>query len=278
MKLAEKLWHYVSLLSLDVALGAMAGLLFFSQLLRVDIGWQIFLLLGLAVWSIYTGDHLWDANQAKVLVSHRHSFHAKNKKTLSGILLLVVLLGMTLAFRILGLGKEFYLSVILGGVILLTMILLRKAGRASGYLKEFSTSVFYVLGIAWIPMLRANPEDLILKPLLFFLFFIALAFLNLLMLAELDRKDDRAQGFASVAAMMDPGKLILGIRRLNFLLIFLGLAGFILLNSFYRPFTCVLMLIALIHFLSFFRTNLSAEAKRKRMEASFLLPWLLLVL
>lgn len=278
MKLAEKFWHYVSLLSLDVALGAMGGLLFFAQLLEVEIAWQVFLLLGMAVWSIYTGDHLWDANQAKVLVSHRHSFHAQNKKTLSGILLLVVLLGMIMAFRFLGLGKEFYLSMGLGGVIILTMILLRKAGKASGYLKELSTSVFYVLGVAWIPILRANPQDLVLKPVLFFLFFVALAFLNLLMLAEIDRKDDRAQGFASVAAMVDPSKLIQGIRRLNFLLIFLGLAGFIFLNSFYRPFTCVLMLIALIHFLSFFRTNLSAEAKRKRMEASFLLPWLLLVL
>ncbi|MDX5338080.1 MAG: UbiA family prenyltransferase [Cyclobacteriaceae bacterium] len=278
MKLAEKLWQYVSLLSIDVVLGAMAGQMFFSRLLRVEVEASMFLLLGLAVWSIYTGDHLWDAIQAKELRSPRHRFHASHRKSLSLGLILSILAGLALAFQTLGLEKEFIWSLMLGIVIFLTMYLLRKAGRASGYLKELSTAVFYVLGISWIPILRADLKDLLGKPLLFLLFFAALAFMNLWMLAIMDQEDDQAQGFPSMAGLLDSHRLILGVRKFNFFLIIIGLAGFILLNSYFRPFASVLLLIALVHYLIFFRAKISQEEKRKRMEASFLLPWLLLVL
>ena len=266
------------MLSIDVVLGAMAGLLFFSRLLRVEVEAPLFLLLGVAVWCIYTGDHLFDAIQARELVSPRHKFHARHQKPLAIGLIIGVSVGLALAFQTLGLGKEFTWSLGLGLVIILTMFLLRKAGQASAYWKELSTAIFYVLGISWIPLLRADAQDLFGKPLFFFFYFTALAFMNLLMLAVLDQKEDRAQGFPSLPGMLGSDQVLMGVRRINFFLIFVGLAGFILINSYYRPFACVVLSMALVHYLSFFRQSLPADVKRKRMEASFLLPWLLLVL
>jgi hypothetical protein len=278
MKLAKSIWKYVSLLSLDVVFGAMAGMLFFSRLLRVDHTPEIYLLLGMAVWCIYTGDHLLDARQAERLVSPRHQFHRKYKNLLFTSLLILIFSGVFGAISVFGWGKELILSVALGAFIVMTMILLRKAGKAAGFLKEFSTAVFYVLGVAWIPLLRMDLLEFNWKISAFVVIYILLALLNLLMLSVLDRSDDQDQGFSSAASRIDPFQLVGAIRRLNFLLIFLCLGGFIFLNSFFRPYACMLLLMALVHYLSFFNSEIGNEAKRKRMEASFLLPWLLLVI
>jgi hypothetical protein len=278
MKMLKTIWKYVSLSSLDVVFGAMAGMLFFSKLLRVDNSPELYLLLGMAVWCIYTGDHLLDARQADRVVSPRLQFHRKYQAILSLVLLLLVSMGLIGAYSVFGMERELLLSVALGSFILLTMVLLRKAGQSAGFLKELSTAVFYVLGIAWIPLLRMDIIEFTWKIPAFLLFYILLALLNLLMLSVLDRREDLAQGFSSAASFLNPIKLSGAIRRLNFILIFLCLAGFIFLNSFFRPYSCILLVMALIHYLSFFNVRISPDIKRKRMEASFLLPWLLLVL
>ncbi|WP_111670843.1 hypothetical protein [Algoriphagus litoralis] len=278
MAFLQSMYRTFSRLSLDVVGGALAGLLFFSKLFHTELDPLVYQLLGMAVWCIYTLDHVLDSRQLTSPVSSRFAFYQK----FGGILMLFVvpiaLCGLFLAYRVLGLGGEFYLSIGFGAIILLTMLLVRKAGKAAGLIKEFSTAVFYVLGIAWIPLLRLEGIDLTWQNLLFIPAYIGLAFLNLLMFSFLDRKEDETHGFASAALTVEPGKLLIWIRRLAFLLIFLSLAGFIFLPSFYRPFACVLLLMLLVHYLTFFATGISIEAKRGRMEASFMFPVLLLLL
>jgi hypothetical protein len=96
------------------------------------------------------------------------------------------------------------------------------------------------------------------------------------MLSFLDREEDREDGFLSIAQVYPPLHLIQWIRRLSFLGIFASLAVFILLPSFYRPFSCLLLLLLLVHYLTFFQTQLSSAQKRQRMELAFWIPWLLL--
>lgn len=277
MKVARILWQYISFLSLDVVFGAMGGMLFFSGLLDVHIAAEIYLLLGTAVWCIYTGDHLLDARQARELVSPRHQFHQKYQWILLIEVFVFAVLGIGSAMRFLGWGKELYYSVLLGLLILGMMILLRKAGKAAGLLKELSTAVFYVLGVAWIPLLRTDRMELHWKSLSFLACYMALAFLNLLMLSLLDQKEDRTQGFSSAASILGSEKLETLVKRLNLILIFLGLVGSIFLQSYYRPYSFVLLGMVLVHYLTFFNKQISPEAKRKRMEAAFLIPWLLLL-
>ena len=274
----KSLFQYISWLSIDVVFGALAGLLFFSKLFRVDVEPAIYLLLGSAVWCIYTLDHILDAKSGVAPLLDRYAFHQKNRAILTGCVLVAAILGLGLAFFTFGLGKELFWSVSLGGLILATMFLIRKAGKSAGLLKEISTGVFYVLGIAWIPLLRIDSMDLSYVLAALLLGYSLLAVINLLMLAVLDAKEDQIQGFPSAVHVFSLVKLVEVIRKLTFLLIFASLSGFIFLNSVYRPFACIMLLMALVHYLTFFQADLSSEQKRMRTEASFMLPGLLLFL
>jgi hypothetical protein len=276
MLLLEKIHLRLSWLSIDVVLGALAGLVFFSKLLRIELESQVFLLLGLAVWSIYTADHLLDSHKkTEVDLSLRHFFHLKYKNSLRIILVLVLICGLILAYYTFGLGSELVWSLILGTMISVSMLLIRLGGRSMVWAKEISIALFYVLGIAWIPLLRVKVLDLNWEIIFFLGSYTLLALINLLILSHLDRGYDQRSGFLSSALLFLPIKFIGLIRKLCFLSLLIGLASFILLPSFYRPFACILMVMALVHYLAFFNPKLSAEKVRLRTEAVFILPVLL---
>jgi hypothetical protein len=276
MLLLEKIHLRLSWLSIDVVLGALAGLVFFSKLLRIELESQVFLLLGLAVWSIYTADHLLDSHKkTEVDLSPRHFFHLKYKNSLRIILVLVLICGLILAYYTFGLGSELVWSLILGTMISVSMLLIRLGGRSMVWAKEISIALFYVLGIAWIPLLRVKVLDLNWEIIFFLGSYTLLALINLLILSHLDRGYDQRSGFLSSALLFLPIKFIGLIRKLCFLSLLIGLASFILLPSFYRPFACILMVMALVHYLAFFNPKLSAEKVRLRTEAVFILPVLL---
>ena len=278
MNFLQKISHYISWLSIDVVLGAMAGMLFFSELVHVQLDWGIYVLLGLAVWSIYTLDHLVDARRVSEDLSPRHQLHRRFGKILWVLVLLAVGLGSLGAYWLLGLGRELLLSGLLAGFIVVSRVLIRKAGASLSWLKELSIAVYYVLGISWIPLLRAEAVDRVWEVFAFFGGYLVLAFLNLLILSFLDRKQDQAAGFVSAVQAIPPVRMLELIRRLAFALIFLSLAAFILFPSFYRAFSCLILLMSLIHYLNFFNGQLSDQDKRRRMEVAFLIPVLLLFL
>ena len=263
-----------SWLSLDVVFGAMASMYFFQELVHVQLEWPIFVLLGLAVWTIYSLDHLLDARQSKGSNSPRRVFYRQNKLVLSLGILVAVVAGLTGAFYWLGWGKELQLTL----VLVLAMGGCRWAIQKLGplVLKEVSIALFYVVGVLWLPILRSEAQDLSWQALAFATVFFLLALLNLWMLSFLDREEDRQDGFVSIAMLFPPLQIVQWIRKLSFLGIFGTMASFILLPSFYRPFSCILLLMFLGHYLTFFQSQLPVTQKRQRMELAFWLPWLLL--
>lgn len=276
MNFLLKLFRYFSWLSIDVVFGAMAGMLFFEKLLHVSLQWPAYILLALAVWSIYTLDHLLDVRKNYSPLSERRTFHLKYWKKLVFLLFIAVILGLLGAFWWFAWGRELQLTLGLVVMILGSKFLIRTAGP--GWMKELSIASFYVVGIAWLPLLRSGSVDLVWQNLAFLPMYVSLAFLNLLMLSFLDQDEDQKSGFFSALSSLHPVLLIQWIRRLAFAIILITLGGFIFLTSIYRPFACALLLIALIHYLTFFQAGLSPEQKRMRMEASFMLPALLLFL
>jgi hypothetical protein len=274
MRLIQQFFTLFSWLSLDVVIGAMASLYFFQELLHVSLDWPAFVLLGFAVWTIYNLDHLLDARKITNTSSPRRAFHRKYQVILGVGILIAVLSGLVGAFYWMGWAKEFQLTLILA----LSMFGCRWAIQKFGpvLLKEVSIALFYVVGTIWLPLLRAEAADLTWAVLIFAALFFVMALLNLWMLSFLDREEDRQDGFLSIAQVYPSLQLIQWIRSLSFLGIFATLAVFILLPSFYRPFSCLLLLLLLVHYLTFFQTRLSSTQKRQRMELAFWIPWLLL--
>jgi len=274
MRLMRRFFTLFSWLSLDVVIGAMASLYFFQELLHVSLDWHAFVLLGLAVWTIYTLDHVLDARKIANTSSSRRAFHRKYQVALGVGILFAVVSGLAGALIWMGWGKEFQLTLILALAMFGCRWAIQKFGPV--LLKEVSIALFYVVGTIWLPLLRAEAADLTWAVLIFAALFFVLALLNLWMLSFLDREEDRQDGFLSIAQVYPSLQLIQWIRSLSFLGIFATLAVFILLPSFYRPFSCLLLLLLLVHYLTFFHTRLSSAQKRQRMELAFWIPLLLL--
>src|SRR5690606_20107856 len=99
---------------------------FFDRLVRAELGIILYILLGLAVWCIYTFDHLLDAKQiGKQASTFRHAFHQKNFKVLGIMLFSVGSLGLSLAFMMLRIKYIIGFGLALGVLIFLIFILLK---------------------------------------------------------------------------------------------------------------------------------------------------------
>ncbi|MCU0402218.1 MAG: hypothetical protein MUE75_14635, partial [Algoriphagus sp.] len=105
MSFLHKLIRSISWLSIDVVVGSMAGMYFFMDLFHASLSWPAFALLGLAVWSIYTLDHLIDIRSIRTELVPRREFHRKFRKALWFLLILTVLIGLVGAFTWFGWGK-----------------------------------------------------------------------------------------------------------------------------------------------------------------------------
>lgn len=278
MNFIEDLFQRFTWLSFDVVFGAMGGMLFFSKLLRISLPWEIYALLGMAVWAIYTFDHLMDARvHAGDAIMDRHGFHKKYSALLWGILVVIVICGLTGAYLVFGIGKELFSGAILGVLILLVMLIIRTLPNSFQWLKELNTAIFYVIGVSLLPLLRYSFADWTWEIGIIFSGYIGVAYLNLIMLSSLDEEKDKASGFGSLVSVLSKEKVKSVIQYLSYFLIGCFLLGLIFLPSFYKIFTCLILMMALIHYLIFFNPRLSSQQIRFRMEATFFLPWILLL-
>jgi hypothetical protein len=277
MQIVKEFYKWFTWLSGDVVVGAMAGMLFFSKLLRVDISWEIYGLLGVAVWCIYTLDHLVDSQKINADAAlDRHLVHRIYSKSLWWMLGGIAGIGIVWAVVLLGFGLEFQVGFGLILVMLGAMYWIRKQGKSLIWVKDLFTAVFYVIGISLYSWLRFSSVDFRWELLAITLIYVLLAFLNLLMLSSLDLSKDKRAGFHSLATLISPKRLIPIIRKLALGVLLMSFFGFIFFFSFYRLFSCILLLMGLIHYLSFFNASLKIETVRMRMEAAFWLPAILL--
>lgn len=204
-------YGFVRLLSLDVAAGAVAAGTMVSGFLSQEMHWAWYLILPLAVWTIYTGDHLLDAYRLKDEASTpRHRFHYKHIRILSGIAVLGVLSCITLALIFLG-NIGFYFGLGMGGLVLIHLALVKLVGeRTSPFLiKEFGVALIYTLGIWGLPILKGNlaGEGIAMLPMVQFLL---LALANLLTFSLFEYDLDEADGQTSfVRALGKPFSLSL---------------------------------------------------------------------
>lgn len=269
----------INLLSVDVVLGACAGMYFFSDLLDVSSPILAYVLLGLSVWGIYTFDHLLDAKfTERTAISKRHRYHQQFFKAILIIWVFLILTGV----GILLLFPRIHFTVLPGSILALVMIfwmgLLRWIGEKASWLKEISTAIFYVAGIVLVPVLLLPIE---ITDHYFYLLlgaYTVLAWINLLILSFLDQEGDKIDGYGSVLVIISKNQLtyliwVLGILLSGFLIVLL-----FWIPSFYKIHSSLLLIMVLFHLLQFSSGNQNnKDSIRQKLEASFMLPLILLL-
>lgn len=280
MKLKHLLiYEKINLLSLDVVAGACSGMYFFADLMKVDLSWKIYLLLALAVWCIYTFDHLLDAKKVeRPALSQRHRFHQNHFKFLMVLMLIAIITGLILAFLFLPSIKMLGSGLALALVIMLTMTFLRIAGKKMAAVKEFSTAFFYVAGLVLVPILNLDHAFSSANWAFFLGAYFLLAWFNLVFLSYSDGAQDLAEGQASISTvlgMKETRKLLWGLSFIG--LVYLVVL-FLILPSYFHIYTLIWGLMLLMHIISFMESPANDTMKtRKRLELSFSLPILLLL-
>ncbi|MFD2200034.1 hypothetical protein [Shivajiella indica] len=272
----KSIWHFFNILSLDVVIGAMAGMLFFADVLDVDLTIETYLLLALAVWSVYTLDHLVDAKKMiGNASSKRHQFHQQNFRILSGALVFCVILDFVILFSTRSLNFIIIPGFVLGMVMLIWMGQIHFFGRNVSWLKEISTAIFYVLGISLAPFFKLFPDEIPFPFYLLLLGYFTLALINLLILSFLDEKGDKKDGFGSILQHVQKSQLKKYIQILGLTSALITLMLILFLPSYFKIHASILFLLILFHILEFQKKDRCLT--RQKLEFSFLFPFVLLL-
>lgn len=270
-------------MSLDIVLGACIGAFFFGQLIGIPSEPVVIAELGLAVWLIYTADHLLDAQKIKHKAhTRRHLFHQKYRKQILTIffLVLAVALGLLpfLPLRTLSLG------LIPAGSVLLYFSVLQLLGSRSSPHKEPVIAVIYGLGV-FLPAFSSFqgewPSWFVILPIQY----IGLALANLLEFSYFEIRTDKRDGHGSFVRFLgEKGSfyliifLLLSTLTLPFIIFFLN-ENSVFPNEFWQAQHVLqamnLALALILLFPDFFRKK---ERYRTLGDGIFLFPLVPLVL
>lgn len=257
-------YHLFNLLSLDVALGAVASAAFFGRILHVHILPQGYLLLGIIVWLIYTADHLLDAwSMKETAISERHRFHQKHFLpiifTFLGASLFAIVLMFMTRIQLITAGTVF-------GIFVVTYLLVN---RWLKYFKELTGSLLYTGGVL-LPAWSLHNQPLSQQQILLITTFFLVVVTNMLIFARFSIEEDRLNKQKSLAT-------ILGTRAMNLLIRLAVASCFAMMicaaiNSFSAESIILFLMelvLVLVFELKYFRSN---DRYRAWGDAVFLLP------
>ena len=192
----KELLSYFRLLSLDVVLGACVSTLFIAKYFNIDLPNIVVAVLGLAVWIIYTFDHLLDGTKSSdTPLTQRHQFHQTHRRPIFIILVLMMVVGLVLVFQ---LPVQIIINGITlsSGVVLYFVGLKLIGGRPSVY-KEPLVALAYTIGVFLGPVSLMKTIDYDSLMVLFAIYAL-MAFVNLLMFSVYELKIDECDKHTSI--------------------------------------------------------------------------------
>ena len=212
------LYTHARWLSLDVAVGSLGGAVLAARALRVAMPWAWYAVLPLAVWSVYTLDHLLDARiVGEKAHTHRHLFHHRHRKPLTLLWLLVTAATLVIALELLTpVGIAFGLAM--SSLVLAHLTLVWLVGKRTSPLlaKELGVAIIYTFGIWGLPLLRHRTQLNLIDLIPVGQFFM-LAMVNLLAFSLFERKIDAIDGQTSFVRAIGSANT----RRLIYMLLIL---------------------------------------------------------
>jgi len=188
-------------LSLDVALAALCGLLFASEIVQQPMPWWWFVALLAGIWVVYSLDHLADACFLPGRAYNpRHVFYRQHKKLL---IIALVFVGLTVTLLIVAFANY---RLLIAGFFLVLMSALHiilvsfpKFKNRWFVQKEAMVALIYTLGIWFGPLVQeGNIPDW--SVILIMLAFIITAWLESALIALIELDFDRQQQIRSVAS------------------------------------------------------------------------------
>ncbi|MBL0014914.1 MAG: hypothetical protein KA239_03890 [Bacteroidia bacterium] len=278
----RRFYDRLRLLSIDVAIGALGGGCMVAAYLQEPMRWAWYVLLPLAVWTIYTLDHLLDARRLGERAStDRHRFHVQHFTVLailaglSGIACLVL---AVIFLRIQGI----YFGLIMGGVVLVHLLLVKLVGERTSPLliKEFGVAFVYAMGIWGLPLINSGEWKTMIG-ILPFVQFLLLALINLLEFSLFEIETDARDGQTSFVRALGKVKSIRLIRVLLAIVAAIGVVLLILEDSMQVvSIELILGLMAAMLALLLYRKAWFSQFERYRSwgDAAFMLPFFYLLI
>ncbi len=192
-----RLFRMFQVLSLDVVGGALATGVLVVRMLQVKPQPVWWLVLALAVWVVYTTDHLIDGfalkQQATIL---RHRMHYRYRYLFMTGVLLASVASVLLVFFFMD-RKILLWGLLLGtGAVLYLMVVLLFHQKGSYFHKEFFIALFYVTGISLAPVEWYGHMLSVFQWLTLTVLFL-LAWAEGLLMAVYEQKEDAADNTAS---------------------------------------------------------------------------------
>ncbi len=265
-------YRFIQALSLDVVLGAVIFSLFISEVFKIVVPIVVYVELAIAVWCIYTWDHLRDIKDKKDPVSFRHQFHKRFSKQLTILLLFSLLTGAILVFFLP--INTVYMGVVISIFVLFYFCIIHFI--PTFYHKETLIAVLYGMGIFLGPIscLKGYPEN---EVFYYLGYSILIAFSNLMIFSEFEKKTDKRDGYPSLAIRLGNKAhlLISTILIFQFVsLVLLFLSSLVAREVFY----CFISMITILCIVYFGRkTSLKNEYYRVLGDGIFFIPLFFLV-
>jgi len=206
-------YRILNILSIDVALGAVIGAMFFARIFSVSVLPPGLISLGLTVWIIYTADHLLDARKlVHTASSERHRFHQKYFKLLLAALVIGMFIDAAQLFFIRRI--VFIEGLALAGIIFIYFLI----QRSLKFMKEITGAILYSGGVLLIPWSVKTSEATNVQ-LILIVQFVLTALINLLLFSWFDKKQDEMDRHSSFATVMGDQ-----VTRISLLVLFFAQA------------------------------------------------------
>lgn len=279
MRFFTVFYTYFRILSLDVVLGAVLMCYFCAYCLDTHPDWSVYVSLGVAVWLIYTLDHLLDAYKIPHEAhTSRHRFHQKHFNILSICWLISLIFGLWITLNYLP-RRVLIFGMALSSLVFLHF-LLTLIDRLKNTLliqKETRIAFIYSLGVALASLSLKDQFPNPVECLIIFQIFL-IAWVNLLIISYYEEAIDQKDAHVSTARK-------LGKSSIQSLIQVLLLIQWVL--AFYCGFTggwrmiiaiLILCLMNVILALIAYRKKYFQEKERYRAlsDAIFFLPLVLL--
>ena len=272
------IYKYIQALSLDVAFGSTIMSAFVAHFMEVEVPLSTYASLFIAVWLIYTIDHLIDAKRIKTkAASFRHHFHQKYLNELATFWIVTFLLGVVYSILMLP-GETIRVGFVASALVIVHLVLVYLLGtKVSIFIqKELGVAFTYCVGIIVGPLSMSNGLNGFGYFLMFQIFILAL--LNLLEFSWFDKKVDKSQGHTSAVRGLGE-KVVLEVVFFLFTVLVLTLVVSFLFFPEYGQYEIIIGLMGGTLFLVFSFQKFFKIAERYRVfgDLVFLFPILLLV-